>query len=696
MEILFGAENSFLYLLVCILIAVGITLLLYFRSKELKELGKMQIGFLFSLRFLSIFFLSILLLSPLIKTLKRYVNNPVILTATDNSASVFAAGDSSEVAENIDNIINNIQSDLKGNFDIVNYTFGENAKISDNRTYNDKKSDYSQLINTVYNNHFNENIGALILVGDGIYNIGANPVSEVQKLNFPIYSIGVGDTNIVKDAAIVDIRVNRNAFVGNRFPVEINLRFDKMPNEPAILQVYNNNEVVYSERIVPANDDYFTTVEFNLESETSGLQHYSVRINTSGQERNIENNKSEYVINVLENKQKILILSEGAHPDLGAIKNVLELQQNFEVSIFTREPYPEILNEFNLIILNQIPSTGTAGRELINKTLESNTPLLFIVGSKTFIPQFNQLNLGVEIIAQARNPEEAQPLVNNNFEIFRMSEELREMIEKFPPLQVPFAEITLAPSYSEMLYQNLNNVKTLRPLIAMGNQEGRKTGVIFGEGLWRWRLYNYYFNESHAQFTEFISSMIQYLSLRENEDNFIIDFKPVYYDTDPVILHGEIYNEAFELINEPEITIDLSDANENKFNFVFDKDGDYYRLDAGKLPTGNYYFNASVIIGDEEFTESGNFTILPLQIENVVTRANFNTLFQIANRTGGELYHSNELSELISLISNNSNISQSNYFQATITELLNLKWLFIVLLLIFSMEWFLRKFWGIY
>lgn len=505
-----------------------------------------------------------------------------------------------------------------------------------------------------------------------------------------------GDTNIVRDAAIADIRVNRNAFVGNRFPVELNLQFEKMENEPVTIQVYKNDEIVFTKRIVPVNNDYFISESFNLDAELHGLQHYMVRLNTPAEENNVKNNRSEFVINVLENKQKILILSEGTHPDLGAIKNVLELQQNFEVSIFTRPPYPENLNDFNLIILNQMPSTWTVGRELISKSLESKTPLLFIVGSKTFIPQFNQLNQGVELIPQARNTEEAQPSINNNFELFRMNEELRDMIERFPPLMVPFADINLAPAYSTMLYQKLNNIDTQRPLIAMGNMEGRKTGVIFGEGIWRWRLYNYYFNESHQQFTEFISSVIQYLSLRENDDNFIIDFQPVYFDTDPVILRGEVYNEAFELINEPEITIDLTDEEGNNFPYVFDNDGDYYKLDAGKLPVGDYSFTADVIIGEDKFTESGYFSIIPLQIENVVTKANFNVLFRIADVTGGDFYRADQINELTELISNNSNIKPTSYFQASITEILNLKWLFLVLIIVFSMEWFLRKYWGIY
>jgi len=696
LEVLFGTENSFLCLLVCLLVASGITVLVYYRNKELKELGKWQVRILVFLRFLTVLLLAVLILSPMLKTLKRYIQTPVVITAFDNSSSMVSYADSTEARHKLERIYDRLQTELTGDFRLVNYTFGEGAETGHIPDFNEKKSDYSQLINTVYTNHFNENVGAMILVGDGIYNRGTNPLSDIRKLNFPVHSVGIGDTNIVKDAAIADIRVNRNAFVGNLFPVEINLRFEKMANEPAILEVRKENEVVYNRRIVPVNDDHFLTTTFTLEANTPGLQHYTVWLNTPARENNIRNNRSEYVIHVLENKQKILLLSEGSHPDIGAIRNILEQQQNFEVSVFTREPYPANMNDFNLIILNQIPSAGSTGWELVTKSLESKASLLFIVGNQTFIPRFNQLGLEIEMIPQAQNPEEAQPVLNEDFKLFTMEMELREMLEKFPPLQSPFAETEMDPAYSVMLYQNLKNIETQRPLLALGNINGRKTGVLFGEGIWRWRLYNYYFNESHRQFTDFIVSIAQYLSLRENEDNFHIDFQPVYYDTDPVILNAEVYNESFERINEPEINIRITHENGNVFPFVFDHKEDYYRLNAGKLTVGRYHFNATVQIGKNEYTESGSFEILPLQIENINTRADFNLLFQLSSLAGGEFFYENEISQLTGKILENENIRPTTYFQASLTELLNLKWLFLVLIVLAGMEWFLRKFWGIY
>jgi hypothetical protein len=188
---------------------------------------------------------------------------------------------------------------------------------------------------------------------------------------------------------------------------------------------------------------------------------------------------------------------------------------------------------------------------------------------------------------------------------------------------------------------------------------------------------------------------VQYLALRENEDNFILDFKPVYAEIDDVILTAELYNDAFERITSEEVNIEIQNTNGDEFSFTFDVQGENYYLNSGHLPTGDYTFSANVKIGNETFNESGSFTVLPVSIENVVTRANHNLLYQLAVQSGGKFYNSNDIELLISELKNNK-LKSTSYFQEMVHELLNLRWLFFVMLLLLSMEWFLRKYWGIY
>ncbi len=502
----FGTNYWFILLVSALIASAGTAMLLYFRNKKNKDLKSPQIRLLMALRFISFFIISFLLLSPFIRNLKKITQNPIIITAWDNSESLISTHDSVKVETDIGKAKSEITDELSKDYAVVNYSFGEEAEISDQLDFSEKKSDYSGLISTVSNQHFNENVGALIIAGDGIYNQGKNPVNLTSEVNFPIYTIGFGDTTEIVDSRIQNIRVNRTSFSGNRFPVEVDAQFLKLNGTPLKLSVIHNNEELESVVITPPNQNYFYSHEFILDAGTAGLKHYSVNIQTVENEQNTKNNVSGFVINVLENKQKILILSDGYHPDIGAIKNTLDLQKTYDVSVFTSEPYPSKLSDYNLLVLNQLPTSGQSAAEIIKNAEDNRIPVLFIVGNRTFLPQLNALNQGVTITPLAGSGEEAQATLNTTYATFSLSENFKEILPKFPPLQVPFADYELESAFNPLFYQKIMNIETSKPLLATGTINGRKTGFIFGEGIWRWRLSDYYLNENHTSFNELSKS----------------------------------------------------------------------------------------------------------------------------------------------------------------------------------------------
>lgn len=692
----FGTKYWFILLLALIVAALGVAIVLYYRNKANSELSKWQLRTLMGLRFLSFFLIAFLLLSPFIRSLKKITQNPIIVTAWDNSASMKADTDSAEMSAQIKQLQDKIQTELGNDYEVVNYTFGDRVNTGENIDFSEKRSDYSQLLATVNNNHFNQNVVALIVAGDGIYNNGRNPVNQLSELAFPVYTLGFGDTSVVADSRISNIRMNRTAFSGNKFPVEVDVQFSKVKDRPLKLFIVQNDKELGSVVITPPNDNYFITREFILEAGTPGLQHFQAHIQTVENERNTANNTAGFVINVLENKQKILILSDGWHPDIGAIKNTLELQKTYEVSVFTQEPYPVDLSDFNLIVLNQLPTAGKSIAQVIEKARSGRLPLLFIVGNKTFIPQLNALSQGVKIDLLAGSGEEAQPTYNPVYATFRLSEDFLELLPKFPPLMVPFADYELDGAFTPLIYQKLKNIETGKPLLATGKIDGRKIGFIFGEGIWRWRLFDYYQDQNHQRFNELINQLVQYLALRENEDNFIVDFQPVYTETDDVVMNAEVYNDAFERVTTGEVNIVMKNSNNEDFNFTFDVRGEDYYLNAGHLPTGDYSFTATVSLGEETFIETGNFTVVSVNLENIVTRANHNLLYQLASQSGGRFFQPAAIDEMIAELKSGKRLKVVNYYQEMINELLNLRWLFFVLLVLLSVEWFLRKYWGIY
>ena len=689
MEISFDHNFAGLYILLSLASAAGISYWLYFRNPENKLLTGLQVGFLAFLRFVTLSLIFIFLLSPLMESKRKIKQLPILAVAIDNSQSV------SSFLPSIGQFAKSIRDRLNEDYQLEFWSFGEKVENTEKFSGTDRRSDYGQMLKSLKNNYINKNIGALILIGDGIYNQGQNPENLAPELKFPVYSLGVGDTTRRTDALIGKVTTNKIAFLKNKFPVEIEMKFSKLKNKMAYIDIEHNHKQIYSSTLAINTDDDFKLELVNLDASETGLQHYNVKIRPFEGEINLKNNEFEFVIQVLENKQKILMLSDGPHPDLGAISNSLSELQNYEVKLLTGSDFPDSLSSYSLVILNQLPSQKNVASKLLSKIKESRIPVLFLIGPNTILNQLNSLELGLKISA-SNNTEEVQALIDNNFSLFILSDETKKMMEAAPPLVSPFGNTELAPLMQNLAHQSIRNIQTSKTLIAFGTNKGRKIGFIAGEGLWRWRLYNYQTSGNNDAFNELVQKSIQYLALKQNEDNFNVFHPALFQETDAIELTAELYNDSYELINTPDVNIRIKNDSLREFTYQFDRTSDAYRLNAGNLRPGDYTYEAETNIGDQQFTEKGSFSIVKNELETQNTRADFGVLYQLSEITGGKFFSFNDYGTLLDTIRSNKQIAIQQHQQSFQTEWINLKSLFLLLIILVGVEWFFRKYWGIY
>ena len=158
MKIVFEQKAWFLIFLVSLALAAGITLLMYFRNKDNREISRWQQNILMTLRFLAVFAISFLFTVPLVKNIKRIMEYPEIIVAVDNSLSMKGSPGTDDQSARIRETADNLVKELKDKFKVITYTFGEKATLHKNPDFGEKWTDYSQMLQTIYDNHFNENI----------------------------------------------------------------------------------------------------------------------------------------------------------------------------------------------------------------------------------------------------------------------------------------------------------------------------------------------------------------------------------------------------------------------------------------------------------------------------------------------------------------------------------------------------------
>jgi hypothetical protein len=689
LEISFDHTYAAFWVMLALLVSAGISYWLYYQNRENTSLSGLQKGILATLRFLTLLIVLLFLLSPLLRDVKKIKQLPILAVAVDNSISV------KDQAAHFAEVSEAVKKRFSDDYQIEYWTFGQDVKQGDQITGNENASDYGQAIKTLKSNYINKNLGAVLLMGDGIYNRGQNPANISVHLKFPIYTLGVGDTTMKADAAIRSVKTNKVAFLKNKFPVEIELKFLKLKGKLATLEIENNKKQIYSSTITINSDDDFKLEFVSPEAPQAGLQHYRIRIKPFNEETNVKNNEYEFVIQVLENKQHILMLSDGPHPDLGALRTSISELQNYDTQIITGNAVPDSLSKYSLVILNQLPSAKNVASKLLSKIKESRIPVLFIIGPTTMLDQLNTLEMGLKI-GTGKNTEEVQALFNENFSLFTLSEETKELLSMASPLISPFGNTEVSPHLQTLAWQSIKNIPTQKTILALGSDKGRKIGFITGEGIWRWRLYNYMQSGNHDAFNELIHKIIQYLSLRQNEDNFNVNYPALLQENDNVEMTAELYNDSYELVNTPDVNIRIVNDSLKEFNYTFDRTADYYRLNIGSQPPGDYTFEAKTQLGNQQFMEKGSFSIVKNEIELLNNQADFGLLYLLAEQSGGKFSTIENYGTLLDDMSNNKQITVQHHEQTLLTEWINIKLLFLLLVALLTIEWFFRKYWGIY
>lgn len=671
------------YTLLCLLAGFVFSAMLYVRDKQNAERSRVLLYGLAALRFVSVSLIALLLLDIFIKRLVNETEKPVIIIAQDNSSSIIAGKDSTDIKTAYKKAFNSLVNSVKDKYDVRTYQFDSDGKQSDNFDFKGKETDISKLFLDLENNYANKNIGAIILATDGIYNKGTNPLYSISKFNAPIYTIALGDTLPLKDVWIQSINHNQVAYLGNSFPVEVLVNAIDLKDKQVSVSISHNGKVLKSENITINTNSFNTTLNYLLDAEQSGIQKYTVSLSVPEEDKNKQNNSQSFVIDVIDNREKVLILANAPHPDIAALEQSISSSQTYEVEVELIDKFTKPLKPYSLVIIHQaniIP-------QRISNELNANNQSAFYIGG-------NYLNKGNSKSLFNAKTNDAEGIYQKEFSLFTLSDELRTYIKNFPAVSSPFKTGSVQTGANILIAQKIGVVETEDPLMFFTETNGIKTGVFLGDGLWRWRMRDFQDHNNHNLFNELISKTVQYLSVKADKSFFRVFSKKIINENEAIDFTAEVYNQSYELVTEPDVTLILKDSKNKTYNYTFSKKQTMYTLSAGQFPAGEYSYEAKVKYGDKLYTKQGMIIVKEIVSEQINTVANHQLLYQISQQSGGKLFYKDQLEKLEKEIISSDTIKSITYSHKQLTDLVNLKWLFFIILAFLSTEWFLRKYNG--
>ncbi|MCO5247414.1 MAG: hypothetical protein M9887_00470 [Chitinophagales bacterium] len=687
------------FLLVAV-IAAGITFLFYKNSSKNFEIARPWIALMAFLRWAALSLLGLLLLNPLIKKVSNEKIEPVIIAIQDRTASISAGMDKNQLHTFQENYQKTL-AEISKKYKVREYDFGTEIldSLNKSRAFQEKGTDIDKALTQVAQRSNGQHIGAVILSSDGIYNQGINPIYNTSFAGIPIYTIALGDTSTQKDMRVQRLRLNDLVYIGDEVEVLADLGAEYLDGKTVNVQLQDSRGNILQQKELSIKDrEWHQTQAFTFEPQSAGIFKYKIKTTIFEGERITTNNQQDFYIQVIDGRQKVLLLYDAPHPDIKFIRETLREMKNIEVDVEQIDQWNNVNEKVDLLILHGLPSVkNKVANNKLQQALQKNSSVWWIYSAGTDITAFDQMQSLAKLSNVLKVQNEVLPSFSSNYQKFYVSEASQKWLQEVPPLVAPYGQLELAPIAEICWKQKIGSVETSQPLLVTGEQNQKITAILLGEGIWRWPMQEY-FKYGHQNYSqEWVERLVQYIADKSDHRSFRVRTnKTIYNESEWIYLDASIYNESAQMVNSEDVKIVVTSDESYQDEFIMDKTPNAYSYSLGKLPTGTYKIEASSKLGQQTLKSEYRFAVQAFDIETNQIKADFGLMNTIALQNNGKMLTYSEVENLKDLIFQDERIQPIFKESAKTKSLLDFKWLLALIICLLSIEWFLRKLFGRY
>jgi hypothetical protein len=648
-----------------------------------------------------------------IEAITTRVQKPVTAIFVDNSKSL--QNDRNLVLEKLPVIIQKVKN---SNQEIELFSFGDNVnQISvdslNSFDFNGHLTNISKALNEAIKNKSERNYQNLILITDGIYNSGENPLYQTEKLEIPMIILGVGDPKPKNDISIDDIITNDLIYAQNQTPVRVNIKSNGFENKQATISFFEDKKLIDKKTFTISGN--YQELDFTYIPETEGEKKLSFSISPIHGEFTEKNNFASKYIKVLSNKIKVLTIAGKPSYDLSFINQVVKSNKDFQLETLIEKPdgdfYPLFRNErfldsANVIFFIGFPSPINSERfvkKVLAKIERDNTPIFILVNPdvdfnrlalfKNFIPFDWRSAFGTASQVFIDVPEEKSKNEILNIALSNSA----DVWNSLPPIFRVDREFIAKPESEILAFFKIQNTRINQPLIVSRNLNKHRSIAFIGFNIWRLKLLNAMKEEESIYLDKFINNSIKWLTSKEMEKNLKVRLSKKIFDINEKIKFvAQFYNDANQPIDDAQITLDIFEKGSKVSTTLFKPLGNgIYSTEFENFNKGDFEFIASTEFAGKRFSDNGRFSITETELEFRDLTMREDLLKRMAAITNGAYVHISNSDGFIQnlnnyLIKKEKSKEFRNAFYAW-----NSSYLLLTIIFLLSLEWFLRKRWGL-
>ena len=682
-------EHSPLWLLPAGLLSI---LLAWWQYRSAVDFGTGLRTLLMVIRGMVYFIIGLLLLNPLIRYFRENTLLPVSVILIDDSRSVKL----STSKDSLNAFLRGIEAFRKQLESSGNKVFVENlagpADSLSSLPFNREGSNLEAAIRRIRESYEGRNLAQVVLASDGIINNG----SDLQdfKPPFRLHTIALGNPVQARDLFIRDLRCNRIAYLGNQFPVGVDVRGTGL-RKNTVNVLLKEGEKILESRLLTLSPSGLAKAEFSIAASKAGIREFSVELEPQEGEITLENNRRVFFVETVRQKQKVLILAASPHPDIKAIRNALEPVEQLEVTSCISGMDDFRPDNYSLVIMHQLPDPRGSFAPQVSRFLQSSEAAiwLFVTDFTDFNRLRNETSAWLKLNGARGKTEESGNRFEDDFQGFQYEEQYRDILAGLPPVKSPGLAFGWKGSSETILRQMIGRFPTPFSLLSIQMQETSRRAIFWGDGLWLWRQNEYGRTENTLAVDNLIRKTARFLLSQQNKKQLqVIGTADEYAGSENPSFRIETFNQLMEPLYDQKVLLQISGKKSKilDYNFITAKGNPPLKI--SNLPAGIWHYEATAIIDGKELKDEGDFIVRAFDLEARQLVANHSLLKNLARQSGGKFCR---ISEISKLAVGEGLPPPMLEFTEWNENILSLKFILFSLLFLLGLEWFLRKLNGV-
>lgn len=689
----FSSSYSPLFLVLFILIAAAVSWYFY-RNTALSSTKKY---ILITLKTIAVFILLALFIEPVLSYLtgNDKKGRDIVLIDISRSSAIEKRGDE------IHSILKETGID-PGEGNVFGFS-GNTSEIrnTDSIQFNGFSTDLASSLRLLKEQYPDGSYSTITVVSDGIITGGGNPLYEAQKFSAPFIVFPLGDTAVKKDIVIKNIAANEKAFTGTAVKIKTYLNLFKTAPASITLKLMREGIEIKSQQVntQPGLTNY--EADFDVTETAPGKIKYTVMAENIPEELTYRNNRSDFYITFIDNKVNILVISGGPGYDNEFTGSVLKRIGNYNITYRTQKSAGEFYEgpvdtrqfaELSTLFLLNFPTSVTSAAlvsDIANNTKQFNVPVIFFAGKNSDYQKLGSFEEMIPFSVSRPNSGEnmlrLQPVggMDNGLDKIPGLGATNEIFKNVSGILPKPGSITLATDKASGEPIIINRVSGMS-----------RSSAFLGYGLWRWKL-NPGTNAEKTLEAMLIEMINMTLQKEKRTKLRVYPAKDIFDYTESIKIYAEVYDENYLLTRNAKLTgkvtrKDGTSAGELKFTVAENK----FSAELPPLPANDYYIECDAEYNGSYWAKDYNrFSSDTLNTEFLDTRPNFDLLNMLASKTGGAVVYADSLKEYSAILARlKESLPKEEVKEKYLRfDLWGNKYYLMLVILLFSIEWVLRK-----